>query len=293
MRVAQEARKELMTQGATIVKSFLTPAQLDQIDRELEPWLAQIAWSDVMGYALRFGDKWLDHLGLCSPTLIRVVLDEEMLDFAASVFGEEPILAEFALHASTSPNPELAFHSDIDGGIVFYVFLSEMNESNGLLSFIPGTQFQAVEEQFIPSEEIEKRRAEIVPLPVERGDALFFDQDVWHRRGPGGPGRKVVRVIYHPAGRTDGAIDHLYRQSYLAGLSERQLHCFGIGHEPFKRIGYFRHLGRDFRRSDIRDLLVYLRRFRKLALRRARPQPAAAPTQAEARVRPPRKRAEL
>ena len=42
----------------------------------------------------------------------------------------------------------------------------------------------------------------IVPIVASRGDAVFFDQDVWHRRSAGGAGRRHDRVgqLHRPDG---------------------------------------------------------------------------------------------
>ena len=271
MLIPADARRTLLVDGATVLPSFLSAEQLEAIDAELEPWLRQIAWSDTPGYALRSRDKWLDHVGLCSPTLIRVALDERLLDFFASLFGEEPIVAEFSIHDSVTPNPELPFHSDRDGGLILYLMLTHMDASNGIFSFIPGTQNDR-RFFFVPDEEIAPRRDSIVPVVARRGDAVFFDQDIWHHRAAGGAGRRVVRLLYQPASRPAGAVDHLYRQTHLAGLSERQLRAYGIGQPPFQRPGRLARIGRPFRREDIQTFIQYLRRFRQVDLRPAAPK---------------------
>jgi len=275
MFIPTDARCALSVDGATVVPSFLSAEQLEAIDAEIEPWLRQIAWSNTLGYALRSRDKWLDHVGLCSPTLVRVALDERLLDFFASLFGEEPIVAEFSIHDSVTPNPELPFHSDQDGGLILYLMLTHMDESNGIFSYIPGTQ---TDRRFfyVPAEEIGRRRDAIVPIVARRGDAVFFDQDVWHRRSAGGAGRRVVRLLYQPASRPGGAVDRLYRQTLLAGLSERQLRAFGIGQPPFQRTGRFTRIGRAFGREEIQTFVQYLRRFCNVDLRRAAPKPPKA-----------------
>jgi hypothetical protein len=154
--LSAEVRSTLLVDGAAVVAAYLSAAQLDAIDAEIAPWLAQIAWSDVPGYALRSNDKWLDHVGVCSPTLIRVVLDEQLLDFFASIFGAEPIVAEFSIHDSASPNAELPFHADLDGGVFAYVMLSRMDDSNGILTYVPGTQDDC-RYLYVPPEEIAQR----------------------------------------------------------------------------------------------------------------------------------------
>jgi hypothetical protein len=229
-----------------------------------------------------------NNVGLCSPTLLRVLLDDQVLDFFASVFGEEPILAECSVHDSVTPNGELPFHSDRDGGVLLYVMLTKMDESNGILSYIPATHDDN-RYFYVPPEEIARRADSIVPLHVDRGDAVLFDQDIWHRRAPGAAGRRVVKVLYHPASHPHGAVDHLYRQSFLSGLSERQLRAFGIGQPPFERTGYLGKTGRPFRRGDLQTFALYLRRFRRVDLKRVPPNPNYGAQ--KLRPRPPRLRA--
>ena len=142
-----------------------------------------------------------------------------------------------------------------------------MTEENGMLMSIPGTHTDGRELFYIPDEEIAKQRDRIRPFPVQRGDALFFHMKVWHRRAPGGPGRRVVRISYRPQSAYASAFDLVLRQSFLEGLSSRQLRALGIGGPAFGVAGYFRHVGREFKKSDVRDLLVYARRFRRTRFR--------------------------
>ena len=55
--LSADTRKALMVDGATVVKSYVSPAQLEIIDAEIAPWLRQVAWNDIPGYALRANDQ--------------------------------------------------------------------------------------------------------------------------------------------------------------------------------------------------------------------------------------------
>lgn len=284
---SKELTKEVIDQGYGACRNFLSSSQIEKINRELDPWLQQIMWNDTYGYSIVNRDKWLFHLGICSKAVVNVILNETLLDFMASIFGCEPIVSELSLHLSVTDNPELAYHSDRAGGVILYIFLTEMNKDNGQLCCIPKTQHNN-EFFYIPEKEWGAKLDQEIGLIAAPGDALLFDQDIWHRRKAGIAGRKVIKVLYHPEDRVDGAVDHLYRQSVLSGLTPRQLKCFGVGQPPFEREGHLRKLGRRFYKEDISPFLQYMRRLRRLSWKPSVAKPSLSSKLAETK---PRKRA--
>jgi hypothetical protein len=286
-------RSALVENGGEVVPEFLDPAIIDQIDKEIAPWLSQINFNEIYGSSILGGDRWIFHLGIASPTALRLALDERVLGLVESIFGEPAILAEFSFQEKIAPaDQHMGMHTDGAGGLLVFYYLSGVDERTGGTRFLPGTHEIGQSLQTTPTLAIDKkhyadRMKDVVTVRGGRGTAFFFDQDVWHDLPPYAErGRRVIWSLYQPASRPQRAVDHLYRQSLLATLDERQKRAYGIGQPAFGRIGHFRHIGKQFGLAHARFLLRYLLKFRPFE----RAQPAAPKKMHEnlPRIRSPR-----
>ncbi len=255
----------LKSQGAIVVPECLEPATVAQVLDELAPWLRQIAFNDVYGYSFRQADKWLHHLGMCSPAAIQLAVHEKTLDLLEKIFGEPAILAQISYQEKIDAEAHLPMHCDGDGGILIFFYLTDLKSEDGNTRFIPGTQEIRLETLIIPKDQYAGRENEIISVEGKAGTALFFDQDVWHDRlAVKTGGRKVMWALYHPESHAYLAFDQPYRQSILSGLNARQLRAIGIGQKPFSNPGIFRNIGRDYNKSDLKIFLRYLFKFKHL-----------------------------
>jgi hypothetical protein len=263
-------RRTVVKDGGLVIPDFLLGATVAQIDAELEPWRSQINFNDVFGSSIVGENRWIFHLGIASETALKLALHPNILDFMESIFGEPPILAECSFQEKVSPSPHhLKMHTDADGGILIFYYLSGVDDQLGSTRFLPETQDVDTPSQFVPEELYAARMSQIREARGGPGTAFIFDQDVWHDLPPvKKAGRRAVWCLYQPQSRPQGAVDHLYRQSFLAGLSERQRRAFGIGQPAFQRPGYLRNIGAPFNLAHAKTALKYLLKFRKLGSQR-------------------------
>ena len=264
--ITDEETIRFLSEGYLLLRDRVRDGIVEKILDEADPWLRQITWNDTYGYSLDGSEILLANLGICSKAAVEFFLCESLLDSCERMFGaDEVILSSFALQSTVSRFPGLPFHSDRAGGILVFLFLSDMNSTNGYLSVVPGTQ-HCEQYFFVPTDVIEERKEETVHIFANAGDILIMHQDVWHERHIGVAGRVVVKALYHPATMHSLSVDHRYRQSCISGLNMRQLRAFGITRTEYSRFGYLDRVGRPFSRSDTLAVLRHLasRRFLRL-----------------------------
>jgi hypothetical protein len=259
-----ELRTSIMKEGALVVPNFLDRTTIEDIERELEPWCRQVNFNEIYGSTILGANRWLHHLGIVSLSAIRLALDEQILDLMESIFGEPAILSQISYQEKIRPDPNhLKMHSDFDGGILIFYYLSGVDEELGWTRYLPetheiGATLQTRETVFIDESHVEPRLKDLKVASGGPGTALFFDQDIWHDLPPvTKPGRRVIWCCYQPQSRSECAYDHLYRQSILAQLNERQRRAFGIGQPPFKRAGRLSWVGFPLSLDHVKFALQY------------------------------------
>lgn len=245
-----ELRATIMKDGAKLLPDFLEPTTVAAIERDIESWRRQVNFNDIYGSSIAGPNRWIYHLGIASLDALRLALDEKILDLMDSIFGGPAILAEFSYQEKVRPDPNhLKMHSDMDGGILAFYYLSGVDDELGCTRFLPGTHelggsLQIEPSLFIDERHYKSRMGEVQAARGGPGTALIFDQDIWHDLLPvKKAGRRAVWCLYQPQSRTQCAIDHLYRQSFLAALNDRQRRAFGIGSPPFGRAGSLSKIG--------------------------------------------------
>jgi hypothetical protein len=284
-------RENVFRDGGVVLKEFLQRHALLAIAAEIEPWIRQINFNEIMGSSIIGNNRWIFHLGLASRTAVNLALDERVLDMMESIFGEPAILAEFSFQEKVESSTDcLKMHSDRAGGIMIFYYISGVDGEHGSTRFIPGThqqgdRFPSRNPPFVDDEAVAQRAKDIIATEGGPGTTLIFDQDIWHDLPPvKRPGRKCIWCLYQPASRASCAVDHLYRQSNLADLNPRQLKAFGVGMAPFARAGYLRFVGSRLNKTHVRLAMRYFRKFRHIG----RPEPLVKDFSAmPARIRAP------
>ena len=269
-----ELRAALLKDGALVLPDFLDRATIDDIQREIDPWCRQVNFNEIYGSTILGANRWLHHLGIVSLSAVRLALDEKVLELMESVFGEPAILTQVSYQEKIRPDPNhLKMHSDFDGGILVFYYLSGVDEEIGATRYLPGTHeiggtLQTRDTVFIDAALYEPRMADLKVASGGPGTVMFFDQDIWHDLPPvTKAGRRVLTCCYQPQSRTECAYDHLYRQSILAQLTERQRHAFGIGQPPFQRAGRLSWVGFPLSLEHVKFALRYFLRHRYIARR--------------------------
>jgi hypothetical protein len=267
----QNLRRETLLNGGIVVPNMIRPHAIEAISSEIAPWMRQVNFNEIYGSSIVGDSRWIYHLGIASGTALRIALDERILDFLDSIFGEPAVLAEFIfqqkIEASTA---HLKMHSDRAGGILIFFYLSGVDAELGATRFLPGTHqfggsdFPSKSIPFVDEDAVAPRMKDVVAVEGGPGTALIFDQDVWHDLPPvKKAGRQTIWCHYQPVSHAPRyGVDHLYRQSNLSGLNARQLSAFGIGLPPFSRAGYLRSTGAPLTKSHVKFVVKYLLRFR-------------------------------
>ena len=259
-----EVRTAIMKQGALVLADFLDRSTIDEIEREIDPWRRQVNFNEIYGSTILGANRWLHHLGIVSLAAMRLALDEKILDLMESIFGEPAILSQVSYQEKIRRSRiHLKMHSDFDGGILAFFYLSGVDDELGSTRYLPetheiGASLQTRETVFIDEEHVKPRMGDLKVAHGGPGTVLFFDQDIWHDLPPvAKPGRRVVWSCYQPQSRPECAYDHLYRQSILAGLTDRQRRAFGIGQPPFTRLGRLATIGFPLSLDHVKFALQY------------------------------------
>ncbi|OAF19815.1 phytanoyl-CoA dioxygenase family protein [Bradyrhizobium neotropicale] len=264
-------RDAVTTQGGIVIPNFLSTHTVASIEKEIGPWRKQINFNDIYGSSILGSNRWIQHLGIASLSALKLALDERILELMESIFGEPCLLAEFSYQEKIEPDPShLKMHTDFDGGILIFYYLSGVDSEVGSTRFIPGTHeigglLQTDGKPFIDEKHYVPRMKDIQQVHGGPGTAFVFDQDVWHDLPPvKKAGRRVIWCLYQPQSHPQCAIDHLYRQSFLAALNDRQRQAFGIGQPAFGRLGYLRSIGRRLWIGDVKLAAKYALKHRHI-----------------------------
>ena len=200
---------------------------------------------------------WLPHVAICSKTALQILVQDDILDFLESIFGEPAILAEASYQEKAGPSKGTPMHSDGNKGILVFHYLTEVGHHNGATTLYGGTHNdnKSTGVQWISDSSLKRIDQKPFSACSGSGCSLIFSQNVWHslpahKMG----GRKVLWSMYYPKSMHSEANDMLMRQSYLTGLSQRQLTTLGIGLPAFGKEGMLRHVGSPLRPKDF----VYL-----------------------------------
>lgn len=247
-------------EGGVLAQSVIDSGTVKKVKDEIKPFLGQIAFNDIPGYTISGDSIWIDHLGIASPTAMRIAVDHQILAVMEQIFGEPAVLAECRYQKKISTSSYLPIHSDGAGGILIFVYLTEINDESAQTFFLKNTHDIRTNELFVSDEELlllNPSDNEYVTAAGEPGTALFFDQDVWHGCTAGKPGRELLWFLYQPMSRTNHCIDHWLRQSVISGLDTKQLKALGIYNAPHMRLGSYARVGKALDFSDLKTLVKY------------------------------------
>jgi hypothetical protein len=217
---------QCLDDGYAFFPGLVSEKYAEQIRKELHPWVERPALGRA-GYIPIAGDRLLTDLGLYSNAALKLAVNNEVLDVLEGIFGTPVILTEFSFRRRTEPSEEMPWHSDIDGGVIIFIYLTHVSSELGSTCVIPKTHLigSAHNDGYlqVPDRLIAEHRDEIVIPEGPPGSLLVFDQDIWHGRTPvAEPGRELLWLTYYPAEQAALRSNLRCSAAFLSGLTERQ-----------------------------------------------------------------------
>lgn len=249
-------RESLVERGFAVLRNLFTPEAIGDANRRIETVAANPAVAGTVGYAKVDHPKRMFSPFVAGGPLVRIVLDERVIDIVEAVMGSDCILAECNVKIDEGVNyTYFPFHADfgvgwrksaasdfrlsaealeLPIGIGGAIYLHDTTE--GAFSYCEGThRLMAPRGQSLaayPAEEQRAIRAKAVRIDGRAGDFVLFDDRGFH--GPDQPSRvqrTVVLVDYFRVatfGYTQVSPIPVWTND-LGGLSAKQMRVLGIG----------------------------------------------------------------
>ena len=249
-------REALVDRGFAVLRNLFDADTLADANRRIESVAANPAIAGTLGYAKVDHPKRMFSPFVAGGPLVRMVLDERVIDIVEAVMGSECVLAEsnakidegvnytyFPLHADFSAgwrkSRDAAFSLDAEAlklpvGIGGAIYLHDTTE--GAFSYSEGThRMMAPKGQALSAYSADEQRAiraKTVRIDGRAGDFVLFDDRGFH--GPDQPSRTrrtVVLVDYFRVA-TFGYVQVSPMPvwtSDLRGLSDKQMRVLGAG----------------------------------------------------------------
>ena len=268
--------EDLKENGVIVLNEFIKSNSLKQINLEVKSWLNKVTFNNNLSTSVIGNNQWISHIGLCSKTSLDIALDLNLIDFIENYFGEDIILGECSFQKKILPEKKtIDWHSDREGGIYVFVFLNDININTGATTFIKKSHINKESENesykvgdgptYISKSVIENYINDSIESFGGPGTIVIFNQNIWHKLPAFKlPGREVIWFKYFPSKKRDYAVDHLYRQSLLTNLNEKQLKVFCIdGKKNLKKgitqLGSEDLVSDKIQISNLRMFLYYIR----------------------------------
>ena len=216
-----------LDEGFAFFPGLIDEPLVEKIQSELNPWMERPAVGGA-GYISAGGDHLLSDIGLYSSAVLKMAVDERVLNMLENIFGTPAILTDLSFRRRMTCCQEMPLHADIGDGIIIFIYLNGVSPSLGSTCVIPKTHVIGADLNNgylqVPKELIEKHRQNLVIPEGPLGSVLIFDQDVWHLRTPVTElGRELLWITYKPIERAPKYANTKLSVSFLAGLSKRQI----------------------------------------------------------------------
>ncbi len=247
----QEDLSVFKENGFLIIPNFINKDIINEIKIDINPWLKKASSNNRFSSSIIGNNQWIDHLGLCSRTAIKLALDEKIINFLEKYFNDQIILG--ACHYQRKILPEkkgIAMHSDKGKGIWFFIYLNSIDINTGATRYLPKTHKISLDKLNnknlvlfsdatdggggadyldINNSIIEKKFKDAVHVKGGSGTAVFFNPHIWHDVPSFSKARReMLWFKYLPKKINNEAVDHLYKQSILSDLSKKQLDTYCI-----------------------------------------------------------------
>ena len=245
--------EDIQREGVLCIKDFLDDVTLSQIRAEINPWLDNISFNGHLSSMIVGNNQWIEHLGLCSLTLLETILGDDLIAFAEDYYQEEVVLGQFQYQKKIfSEKKGLPTHLDQGKGLYFFFYLNEVNRETGATKFYKGSHLKTLKEEnitrkgasnesyLLESEEMKDSALEANGGP---GSLVIWDRRTWHTLpGYSKHGRELVMASLIPKSCSHDAKDNLFKSSFLSRLSPKQLsvclvHTQKENHQSLMKLG--------------------------------------------------------
>ena len=134
-----ELRTVIMKQGALVVPDFLDRTTIEDIERELEPWRRQVNFNEIYGSTILAPTAgciiWASS---ASPPCASRWTSRFSTSWSRSSASRDPLAGQLPGEIRPDPN-HLKMHSDFDGGILVFYYLSGVDDELGSTRYLPET----------------------------------------------------------------------------------------------------------------------------------------------------------
>ena len=231
MQFDESSLDTLRKDGVLLTPSFLKSEKINQIRKEISGW-DKINFNHQVGSQIIGGNLWIENLGVCSETALKIALDPDLLKLLDNYFQEKTILGTLKYQKKLKGQPGIPIHSDRGPGIVMFIFLKEISHKTGATRFIKGSHLIDVKSEvglspLNDADYINKEKSTNKGEPFaaygREGTVVLYSQKTWHDLPSfKKPGREILWAIYYPISESSLAEDQLFRHNILINLSTAQ-----------------------------------------------------------------------
>ena len=205
---------------------------INLIKKETSLWLETVGFNNRISSMIIGNNQWIEHLGICSLTALKLALDDQFINFLENYFETNVALGSFSLQKKVFPEAGLRLHSDRGEGLAVFVYLTDSSEKTGRTEFVGGSHAIEIEESYLLKNKIDDAEyIDIEKSPFKskpftktiggKGTLVIFNRGIWHQLPKfKSPGREILMMQYFQ--KDSPTRDHLVKNSFLQHLSQRQ-----------------------------------------------------------------------
>jgi len=251
----------LRKEGILILPDFISSKTIDLIKKETSPWLEKIGFNNRISSLVINSNQWIEHVGICSMTALKLALDEKFIVFLESYFENQVSLGSFSLQRKIFAEKGIRLHSDNGEGLAVFLYLTDISAKTGATEFVKKSHNLKIEDSYLLDNKIEDaiyidiEKSPFKSIPLEksagkRGTLVIFHRGIWHKLPEfKKSGREIIMLDYFEKGYPSK--DHLVKSSFLNNLSKKQKEVY-LGNASISSSPSLVELG-----NTKRDLGVY------------------------------------
>lgn len=243
----------LKEEGVVVLPDFISEETINLIKKETSGWLETVGFNNRISSFIIGKNQWIEHVGMCSLTALKLALDDEFINFLEDYFKTKVVLGSFSLQRKIFPEKGIKLHSDRGEGLAVFIYLTNPTQDTGITEFVGKSHAIEIEKSYVlrnkidDAEYIDIEKSPFKSRPFTRtvggkGTLVIFHRGIWHQL-PNfkAPGREILMMQYFQ--KDSPSKDHLIRNSFLQDLSERQREVFLSHSSPSSSLPTLLELG--------------------------------------------------
>lgn len=224
---------KLKEDGVLILPNFISLETIEIIKKDALNWQKNINFNNRLSSFILGNNQWIEHVGLCSLTALKLSMNSSFIKFLDSYFECLPIIGSISIQKKVFAEKELPLHSDMGNGLAVFIYLTDAAEKSGATEFVRKSHNSEIPQEsrivrknndavYIDIDKTSFSSSDIIKTSGGPGTVAIFHRAIWHKVPKFSiPGREVLIIQYFRS--QSQSKDHLIKKSFLNALSEEEI----------------------------------------------------------------------